>query len=287
MQNLEIVRNDDGRTLTDRNGKVRGEFRQMNPLGNIVMKKVTFRCDRHGDVPCEVAVVHGTETFAYCPICEREEEKRKELEEEQRRRERERKALVDRYREMNIEPEYWGKTLDCYEPKCDSQREAKAAVARLIERSRGKVVLLGSNGCGKTHLGVCAVKDLGGRVLTMYEITTMIRQSYSALAERTELDIVGELATVPMLFIDEMGRTKGSAAELNWLSYILDKRHQRDLPFMLASNSHRMKDCPNGKRHCEQCFENFLGNDIISRLMEDTEIVTMRDAPDYRRINRQ
>ena len=287
MQNLEIVRNGDGQALTDRDGRVREEFRQMNPLGNFFTRNITFRCERHGDVPCEVAVINGNPTDGYCPICQREEEERKAKEEEQKRRERKRQALIDRYREMNIEPEYWDKTLDGYAPVSDSQREAKAAVARLIERRRGKVVLLGSNGCGKTHLGACAVKALGGRVLTMYEITTMIRQSYSPLAARTELETVGELATVPMLFIDEMGRTKGSAAELNWLSYILDKRHQRGLPFMLASNSHRMRDCPNGKKHCEQCFENFMGNDIISRLMEDTEIVTMRDAPDHRRGNRQ
>ena len=146
-----------------------------------------------------------------------------------------------------------------------------------------KAAIVGSNGCGKTHLGSCAVKMLGGKVFTMYEISCQIRQAYSPLAKRTELDIVGELASIPMLFIDEMGRSKGSSAELNWLSYILDKRHQRGLPFMLSTNSHLMRDCPNGKKHCERCFENFLGNDILSRLGQDSEIVTMYDAPDYRR----
>ena len=52
---------------------------------------------------------------------------------------------------------------------------------------------------------------------------------------------------------------------------------------MLSTNSHLMRDCPNGKKHCERCFENFLGNDILSRLGQDSEIVTMYDAPDYRR----
>ena len=128
-----------------------------------------------------------------------------------------------------------------------------------------------------------AAKALGGKVYTMYEISTMIRQAYSSLAKKTELEIVQELASVPMLFIDEMGRSKGSKAEQDWLSYILDKRHQRKLPFMLGTNSHLMRDCPHGKQHCEQCFENFLGNDILSRLGQDSEIVTMYDAPDYRR----
>lgn len=284
MQVFETVRDKDGHALTDKDGNARKEFSQIVPFGT---KKLVHLCERHGEVPCEVAVINGEPMRSFCPICEAEIERENARKEAERQKERERLALIARYEEMNIEREYWNKTLDGYEPVSESQREAKAAVARLIERRRGKVVLLGSNGCGKTHLGACAVKALGGRVLTMYEITTMIRQSYSMRAERSELEIVGELASVPMLFIDEMGRTKGSAAELNWLSYILDKRHQRGLPFMLASNSHRMRDCPNGKKHCEQCFENFLGNDIISRLMEDTEIVTMRDAPDHRRTHRQ
>ena len=113
----------------------------------------------------------------------------------------------------------------------------------------------------------------------MYEITTMIRQSYSARAEKTELEITKELASLPMLVIDEMGRTKGSDAELNWLSYILDKRHTRRLPFMILSNTHLSRDCP--KKGCDSCFERFVNNDVLSRLRQETKIITIK-APDYR-----
>ena len=280
MQVFETVKDEDGHALTDKDGIARKEFAKVFPF---VTKRLVHICGRHGEVFCEVAVINGEPMRTFCPICEAEIERESARKEAERQKERERLALIARYEEMNIEKEYWNKTLTGYEPLCESQKQAKAAVGRLIERKHGKVILLGVNGCGKTHLGACAVKALGGKVLTMYEITTMIRQSYSPLAKRSELEIVGELATVPMLFIDEMGRTKGSAAELNWLSYILDKRHQRGLPFMLGTNSHLMRDCPNGKKHCEQCFENFLGNDILSRLGEDSEIVKMYDAPDYRR----
>lgn len=280
MQVFETVRDKDGHALTDRNGNVRKGFAQIAPF---TTRRVVHVCTRHGEVPCEVAVINGNPTASSCPICEAEAEREQERRAQERRAEAARLAMIARYEEMNIEKEYWNKTIDDYKPFCESQEKAKAAVERLIERKRGKVILLGANGSGKTHLGSVAVKSLGGKVLTMYEITTMIRQSYSMRAERSELEIVGELASTPMLFIDEMGRTKGSNAELNWLSHILDKRHQRGLPFMLGTNSHLMRDCPNGRKHCEQCFENFLGNDILSRLGEDSEIVTMYDAPDYRR----
>lgn len=281
MHKLETVRNENGYAMADRNGNVQKEFKKIEFFS---MKKVLHVCPKHGEIPCDVAVLNGSPTQSFCPICEREEEKRREAEAEQKAKEQALEALQAQYREMNIEKEYWNKTLDDYIPTVPSQEKAKAAVARLIEQKHGKVILLGTNGCGKTHLGSVAVKALSGKVLTMYEISCTIRQAYSPLAKRTELEIVEELATIPMLFIDEMGRTKGSSAELNWLSYILDKRHQRGLPFMLGTNSHLMNDCPHGKNHCEQCFENFLGNDILSRLGQDSEIVTMYDAPDYRRI---
>lgn len=283
MQRLETVTDNSGRAIADRNGNQQKEFKKIEFFS---MEKVLYKCPKHGEIPCDVAVLHGSTTQPYCPICEREEEKRREAETEQKAREQALEALQARYKEMNIEKEYWNKTLDDYIPTVPSQEKAKAAVARLIEQKHGKVILLGTNGCGKTHLGSVAVKALGGKVLTMYEISCTIRQSYSPLAKRTELEIVEELATIPMLFIDEMGRSKGSKSEMDWLSYILDRRHTRGLPFMLGTNSHLMKDCPHGKNHCEQCFENFLGNDILSRLGQDSEIVTMYDAPDYRRARR-
>lgn len=280
MKTLEIVRNADGLAMTDNAGKVKKEFTNIKLFET---KRMVHECQIHGEVPCDVFVFNGKPSPTGCPICEREEEKRLEAEKELRRKEKEREAQIERYHEMNVEAEYWDKTMDDYKPIVESQRKAKAAVEKLIAQKHGKVILLGTNGSGKTHLGTMAVKALGGKVLTMYEISCMIRQSYSSLAKRTELEIVEELAAIPMLFIDEIERSKGSKSEMDWLSYILDKRHTRRLPFMLGTNSHLSKDCPNGKNHCNMCFENFLGNDILSRLGQDSEIVTMYDAPDYRR----
>ncbi|MBQ7166266.1 MAG: hypothetical protein IJR93_04910 [Treponema sp.] len=283
MQTLDFARNGEGRVMTDGDGKPRQEFHQFS---GIEFKQGVFKCKKHGDVPVQVAILHGEQIPPDCPICKREKERMLSEQEAARAEEARRSAQIERYREMNIEREYWGKTLDDYKPLCESQAMAKAAMSRLIERKHGKVILLGTNGCGKTNLGSVAVMALGGKVLTMYEISCTIRQAYSPLAKRTELEIVEELATIPMLFIDEVGRSKGSAAELNWLSYVLDKRHQRGLPFGLGSNSHLSRDCPHGRDGCPQCFEALLGSDILSRLGQDTEIVTMYDAPDYRRRNR-
>ena len=279
MQVERIQRDENGHAVCDENGNIRKSF---IPFGEISIRTAIFKCPRHGEIPTKILYINGEEQPSICPVCDREVEISKEQKAELQRKRFARERQIALYRDMNVEQEYWDKTIDDYKPMVKSQERAKSAVERLIARKKGKVILLGKNGCGKTHLGSVAVKALGGKVLTMYEIATMIRQSYSSLAVKSELAIVSELAEIPMLFIDEMGRSKGSSAELNWLSYILDKRHQRGLPFMIGTNSHLAKDCPNGPLHCEQCFEKFLGSDIISRLMQDSELVTLYDAPDYR-----
>lgn len=238
----------------------------------------TFKCKKHGEVKGYYFETSGEKEYV-CPLCEEEARQAEKEAEIARQAEYLRKERYAKYRECNIEPEYFEKELKDYIPQTPEQEKALAAVQDMITKKSGKVILLGSNGVGKTFLGSMAIKALGGKILSMYEITTMIRQSYSVKAEKTELEIVQELASIPMLVIDEMGRTKGSDAELNWLSYILDKRHTRNLPFMILTNTHLSRDCP--KKGCDSCFERFVNNDVLSRLRENSKIITIK-APDYR-----
>ena len=247
------------------------------------IRSIMHHCDKHGDVKMDAVFFNGEAVNVTCPICDKEAEEAHRAQAEALRKQKERAAFIEKCKAENIEPEYYDKTLDDYQCRTESQRRAKEAISKLIARQKGKVVLLGVNGCGKSHLGNCAVKALGGKVYTAYEIGCMIRQSYSKLAKKSELEILEELASVPMLFIDELDKNKVSTFNLCWLSYVLDRRHTRGLPFILATNAHLSKDCPNGKAHCPDCFENFLGNDILSRLCQDSEIITMYDAPDARR----
>ena len=258
---------------------VKNEFPIRTLFPKVETVRLEYVCERHGKVLCETISVDGNEPKAFCPICEREAEEERQRKIELEEAECEKKRFEADKRTKNIEKEYWSKSFDDFNILSDSQGKALEAVKRLVRQKGGKVILLGANGCGKTMLGSIAVDMLGGKIYSMYEISCMIRQCYSSLAKRTELEIVDELATIPMLVIDEIGRTKGSEAELNWLSYILDKRHVRGLPFMLLTNTHLKRSCKN--KGCDKCFENFVNNDVLSRLRQDSEVVTI-DAPDYR-----
>jgi hypothetical protein len=240
-----------------------------------------FTCEKHGDVQGYFVSIDGERQYC-CPECEKEEREREREEMQKAEVERLKRERYNAYKDLNnIEPEFWEKELTDFVPETEEQKAALEAVKTLITKKSGKVVLLGEHGVGKTFLGCMAVKALGGKILSMYEITTMIRQCYSPRAEMTELEFVHQLASMPMLVIDEMGRTKGSDAELNWLSYILDKRHTRNLPFMILSNTHLVRNCPKKEKGCEMCFERFVNNDVLSRLRQNTTIITIK-ASDYR-----
>jgi putative replication protein len=238
------------------------------------MDPMMKKCEKHGiEYP---SVGHR---YVFCPECQFEGITKlitKEFNDEQVRKEYYDKSC-------NIEPMYRNATIESFKADTPEQQKAKQAVQNLISTKSGKIVFLGSNGTGKTHLAIAAVRKLAGKILTMYEIGTRIRASYTREFE-TELDIVDELARLPMLAIDEIGRTKGSEAETNWLSYIIDKRHTRNLPTILISNKHARKTCKSNG--CPDCLENYISEDIMSRLREDGVAITFT-GPDYRAIKRQ
>lgn len=267
------------------NGKTKkSEFKQvLNPLAKFEEQTRKITCEKHGEVTATVFLnpFSGEEMPCACPLCAEEQaeaEEKAEREREEKRAKAEREA---RYEKSNVAPEYWEKTLDDYKPITAKQKEFLAAIRKLLEEKQGKIFVLGVNGIGKTMLGSIAVKEMGGAIYTMHEITRDERDCMKA--GMSEKDFEYSLINLPLLVIDEIGRSKGSEFELNLLSYILDKRHTRNLPFIILSNTHFARDCPHGKEGCDKCFERFFDNDLLSRFRQDGKFIVLeKDAPDWR-----
>lgn len=247
-------------------------LKNLQPVCNI--DYVEYQCEIHGMVKVErrYYINSGITETMECPFCSSEHEKRIEVENN-----------INLCKKCNIEPEFYDKTLEAYEADSESQKKALSAVKSMQQGEIDKIVLLGDNGTGKTMLGSIMAKYFQGKIYSMYEISTMIRQSYTSKAIKSELEIVNELASVPFLAIDELGRTNGSSSEMNWLSYILDKRHVRRLPVMLLSNLHPMCECDKGG--CDRCFEKVTDKDILSRLRQHSKIISVKGR-DYRSIKK-
>jgi DNA replication protein DnaC len=190
---------------------------------------------------------------------------------------------------IGVKADYETATLGTYEAKTESQKEALNACKLLKDGAIKKLILLGSNGVGKTHLASALVKLMNGKIITAYEMYALYRSCFSG--QNSEIDLLHKFSSYPLLVIDEFGRTKGSEAEENFLSAILDARHSDGLPTMILSNLIRKRDCihyQNNKtdacetRHCKGCLEMWLTSDLISRLREDTEVIVI-EGEDYRR----
>jgi DNA replication protein DnaC len=77
-----------------------------------------------------------------------------------------------------------------------------------------------------------------------------------------------------------MGRSKGSKAEEDFLSQIIDNRHASYLPLIMITNKHLIANC--NKHGCLDCLENYLSENMISRLTQDGIILNF-SGEDWRR----
>ena len=154
-------------------------------------------CEKHGEYTEQTTDIFGFSFHTGCPDCEKE---RDEIEYQEGVRQAQ-KAERARLESLNIEPMYFGSTLDNFIAGSPEQERALSYAQAMVKDRAGKLVLLGSNGTGKTHLAVGIVRVLSGAIYSMYEITTRIRASYVSGAKENELQIVDELARIPMLAI--------------------------------------------------------------------------------------
>ena len=220
----------------------------------------------------------------YCEECiDKYDRKQKAIENQQKE-----KRKKEWLRDIGVRADYETATLGTYQAKTDSQKEALNACKLLKDGGIKKLILLGSNGVGKTHLASALVKLMNGKIITAYEMFALYRSCFSG--QNSEIELLHKFSGYPLLVIDEFGRTKGSEAEENFLSAILDARHSDNLPTMILSNLIRKRDCVFYKenkeacknRNCKGCLEMWLTSDLISRLREDTEVIVI-EGDDYRR----
>ena len=236
-----------------------------------------FFCQEHGlKYRGKPFILFGVERAPICPLCAKKYDEQKEREEKKMQDE----ITMQRFSKMNIEPLYFYKKLSDYIPQNESQMKAQNAIQKLIADELKKVILLGTNGIGKTLLGSIAVQAVGGAIYSAYEIGLLVRGSYNNSSEFETLD---RLARLPLLVIDEYEKCKTSKASNDMFSYIFDKRHSSGLRTVLLSNYHLKKSCKKGG--CDECFETLLTNDLISRFRQNGEIIEMY-GEDYRRKNR-
>jgi DNA replication protein DnaC len=236
-------------------------------------------CPKHGEYAAGVftfdVLGSAMEFTQGCPLCREEAEAKERREEGERQKRRE----AGKWRGMNIGPRFYGSTLDNFDAYSAELREHLETCRRFAENPDGKLVMLGGNGNGKTHLAVGVLKEVGGAIYTAYEIGIKLRQGYGG--EAKEWEVFEGLCAAPLLVIDEVEKIKDSESKQHWLSHVVGKRYDRMLPMIFIANCHRQKDCRQRERPCPRCLEYHLENDVLSRIIEDGIIMDFTGG-DYR-----
>lgn len=228
-------------------------------------------CKQHGEYESQTAEILGRKIFIGCPQCEAEKTK-KELED---LKQQEQLAIEKDYINRGIEPEFFNATLENFIPENASERKALEAAQLMASGQIKKILLIGQNGVGKTHLVSALAKIKKGRVLTMFQFSSLLRAGYNR--KKTEIETIeDELLSYPLVAIDEYGLSKCSEMELNSLAYLVDKCHTRNKDIVLVSNIFTSKSAKS------DAIENYIPNAVISRFRCNSVIVEV-EGRDRRR----
>jgi len=211
---------------------------------------------------------------------EREEkEKAEEAERLKRKREAEEAERIEGLKKMNIGKKFWNESFLTFDPYTPELKRFYDICSAFVDDSVGRMlIMLGKHGNGKNHLAAAILKKMGGYMYSVFEMELLIRQTYTGTT--SEWELYERLCNAPLLVINEIGKHKIGEWEQFFLSYIINKRYENMMPIILISNTHLKENCPE-KDGCESCFEKYIGDDVISRIIECGEILTFT-GEDYR-----
>jgi DNA replication protein DnaC len=176
-------------------------------------------------------------------------------------------------------------TFETFLPECEEQQAgrnlAEAAARRYRSDSPSKgFIVAGPVGTGKTHLICAALRHLTleaavpARYVEISFLFSEIRRGFSE--GRSGLQAIEPLAEVEVLAIDEIGKGRGSAFEMDTLDELIARRYNSSRTTLFATNFTLAAESGKGgysdpvefERQAQQLLRARVGERIYSRLYE-------------------
>jgi len=157
------------------------------------------------------------------------------------------------------------------------------------------LLFTGSNGTGKTHLAVAALRELAethgvqGQFWDYHELMREIRNSYNPATALTEYELLEPVIELPFLLLDDLGAWKMTDWMNDTLFYILNSRYMAKRPTVITTNYQDVTReealAADPLRRREFLVER-IGQRLRSRLMEMCLIVRVTGS-DHRQARQQ
>jgi DNA replication protein DnaC len=136
-------------------------------------------------------------------------------------------------------------SFDAFKSWSPDHAKAKAVAEDFARKFRRDAptkgfLLYGRPGAGKTHLLVAALrwlaleKGVGGRYVEFMLLLSEIKAGFDA--NRSHMDILRPLLSVPILAIDELGKERGTEWERSMLDELISRRFNSGLATLFATN---------------------------------------------------
>lgn len=225
-----------------------------------------LNCDKHGVYMAKGHRLSSRDVWGKCPECVKDSERQ----EKEARAEISRRIAADNHRSLllrvGVPARFSGRTLATFKAETPEQQKALAVAADFVanwsdvKRKGSWLVFSGQPGTGKSHLAIAILQALlpahKGRYMTCMELIQTIRSAWRKDSEASELDVVEELARVPLLVLDEIGVQNGTESEMLHLFDVLDKRYRELMPTILLTNQNK------------DGFRQFVGDRVYDRMTE-------------------
>jgi len=237
----------------------------------------TAVCEKHGEFEQKSFQIpmFKKRTYSHCPECEAErkaeDEKRQRMQEDLIRQIR----LREKLGAAAVPKRFDGKRFDDYQ--CDTPEKTAAlgkckAYAESFKENFDvgrNLILIGTPGTGKTHLGTAIANYLNRETgytaayRTIGGVLQAIKQTFNSNEGECEAGIINGLAGVDLLVLDEIGATREAPSdfELSTIFAIINGRYESELPTVIISNL------------SAEALTQAMGDRCVDRLREGSPVV--------------
>jgi DNA replication protein DnaC len=202
------------------------QLSQPSPTAIIPAKSVCPRCRGAGYLRADVPF--GDPHFGKAIACECKEAERRA----KRRQQLREMSNLDALREQNFQT---------FNPRVPGVQEAYNATVAFAENPDGWLLLVGPNGCGKTHLAAAIANqalDSGAVVLfePVPDLLDHLRAAFAPSSNEVYDQLFAKMREAEVLILDDMGAQQSSPWANEKLFQLLNYRYNMGMPTVITAN---------------------------------------------------